>query len=713
MTEQGMNGMKKINMNLVVSLTILMAGSQILCGTHVVSNAKADEGSGWQAIPLIRSELQSIGLRGGEGGQWPQALESDADGKFLLMGTDVGGIFRSLDGGGHWEPCNVGYNARGNCGFAIDPNNPMRCLSIGANSTADNFHGLYLSTDQAASWTHVLPARINGYRDFRRQLAFDPATFDVDRKLTRIVYWSRVGIDNSQGNPEIHPGLYQSIDGGSTWSEVPDTADLGDCEIAIHPTSGVVYAAGPTGFFRYDPKIGVKEKTFDNSCSSLALIPNSSEHLLITTGSSLMISTDGGISFELLPTYGALPDKPLYRITVSQADPKHYLVWAKIADYEMPRFVTHDGGQSWEAVRIDSTNSFLPNNARQALFAWHPKSPKIAWSIGGDWISRSTDGGKTFEWQSSGYNGILIGSSFQFCAQDPNVVFFGSQDYNGALTTDSGKTWRYTNVSGNGWGGFTYGGYAASKQVLVVGDTDHWGGKRTLMVSSDGGKSWDRTKHILKGPPIAFGDPDDSKTIFASNLRSDDGGKTWKPMSGCSAVYTATVGRPKSLFGIDEDRKVVTSGDGGLSWNERSEAPGTIGDLAIDSIRRRVYAVVNQRLAIWENGMWTVVETLPKDQRGDLRILSVAVDPLDPSIVYAVSNRDVFMSSTSVVRSRDAGQTWQVLTVQKPLKDGQQDGGREAFWVRVHPVTRDAWVAASCMGLWRYVFQKEQVGGDQ
>jgi len=186
----------------------------------------------------------------------------------------------------------------------------------------------------------------------------------------------------------------------------------------VHPTRGLVYAAGPNGFFRFDPKNGVKEKTSDKPYSSLALIPKSPEHLLVTTGNSLMMSTDGGNRLKLIPRKRALPDKPLYRVTVSQADPKRCFVWAQVADYEIPRFVSHDGGQSREAVKVDSTRSFLPNNARQALIAWHPKTPKIAWSIGGDWISRSTDGGKTFEWQSSGYNGILIGSSFQFYAHE-------------------------------------------------------------------------------------------------------------------------------------------------------------------------------------------------------------------------------------------------------------------------------------------------------
>ncbi|NJL32312.1 MAG: hypothetical protein HC898_12240 [Phycisphaerales bacterium] len=113
----------------------------------------------WEPIPWISKEIRSKGVTlGGEGAQMVRAIAIDAmDGNFVLFGTDVGGLFRSLDGGINWEPCNVGYFPRGTSGMAIDPHNPRRVLSIGANSAAYAQHGVWLSTDQAASWRNVLP----------------------------------------------------------------------------------------------------------------------------------------------------------------------------------------------------------------------------------------------------------------------------------------------------------------------------------------------------------------------------------------------------------------------------------------------------------------------------------------------------------------------------------------------------------------------------
>ncbi|NJL32315.1 MAG: hypothetical protein HC898_12255 [Phycisphaerales bacterium] len=41
-------------------------------------------------------------------------------------------------------------------------------------------------------------------------------------------------------------------------------------------------------------------------------------------------------------------------------------------------------------------------------------------------------------------------------------------------------------------------------------------------------------------------------------------------------------------------------------------------------------------------------------------------------------------------------------TLQKPLTGAERDGGRESFWVRVHPTTRQPWFITGCYGMWKY-----------
>lgn len=91
----------------------------------------------WVKMPLLPPSAAKAGLRiGGEGAQWPRGpiAVSPADPDFLLLPIDVGGLYRSLDGGRTWEISLVGWDARGANGFGIDPKNASRVIGIAANS---------------------------------------------------------------------------------------------------------------------------------------------------------------------------------------------------------------------------------------------------------------------------------------------------------------------------------------------------------------------------------------------------------------------------------------------------------------------------------------------------------------------------------------------------------------------------------------------------
>lgn len=76
---------------------------------------------------------------------------------------------------------------------------------------------------------------------------------------------------------------------------------------------------------------------------------------------------------------------------------------------------------------------------------------------------------------------------FHFNVCNPQIMYFISQDYNGAITTDGGNTWKYINLAQHFWGGFAYGGYEASEQVMWGGVSESWNGKKQLCITYDGG----------------------------------------------------------------------------------------------------------------------------------------------------------------------------------------------------------------------------------
>ncbi len=235
----------------------------------------------WVKMPLLPLSAAKAEVRiGGEGSQWPRGpiAVSPADPDFLLLPIDVGGLYRSLDGGRTWEISMVGWDARGANGFGIDPKNASRVIGIAANSMNWNEgwgaspHGLYLSTDKAASWKHVLATT----EAFGGQIEFDPRSFDSVKNYCAVVYYLSSG-----------HGLLRSSDGESTWSRLPAAPDPGlhkngdwseglqtAPRLAVDQHSGVVYLGGANGLLCSTDQGQTWERLHSDAVYSLALAPS-------------------------------------------------------------------------------------------------------------------------------------------------------------------------------------------------------------------------------------------------------------------------------------------------------------------------------------------------------------------------------------------------------------------------------------------------------
>ena len=128
---------------------------------------------------------------------------------------------------------------------------------------------------------------------------------------------------------------------------------------------------------------------------------------------------------------------------------------------------------------------------------------------------------------------------------------------------------------------------------------------------------------------------------------------------------------------------------------------GRIRDLAVDVKDNRVYVAAEEHVKCFVDGAWTTLDT-PKDQYDAVHVYSVAVDPADNNIVYAGGPANLYSCNTTVIRSKDAGKTWENLTKLDPPKDFREAGGpHEVQWLRVHPRMRELWVNGECYGMWK------------
>ena len=673
-----------------------------LTGLLLLTFAQAWGGTSlWQPVPMVTGESLSAGNRGGEGCQTIQNFAIDSTGAFLMMATNVGGLYRSLDNGASWEPSNVGFSPRGGAALAIDPNNSRRVLVVGANSGRSSVNGLWLSTDQASSWKPVLLQNTKAAETYHDSVAFDASSKKKGPggPSSSTAYW--VAYSDAGG------GLWKSGDGGRTWRKIQ--AGFSDGIVKVNPADGTVYVATAKGFFRSTDHGKSFLQVVEGPVLGLDVIATRPQNVYLNKTDGAYLSVDAGKTFASTGNAG-LPsgDQPgLKNLKVSPANPDHLLINDDQGTYyKQGHYYSDDGGKSWSACKLDDSQSFIPTNDRPWLFIWDPVKGDKAWSCGGGYVTQTTDGGAHFAWANNGFNGLTCAGIFNFNPQNPGLLLLTSQDTNSTFTQNVGAspaTWQYLDVSGKSWGGFNYGGYALNADVMFAGNSPDWDAPATLMVSTNGGGRWKDKGLVGNSTQTACGDPADPSTAFWDQYRTVDAGKTWEGMPDCDGVFTYN-SDPKGgheLYGA-KGRAVVLSSDHGNTWKTVVRMEEKVLDLAYDWKDRKVYIATGSLFQFDPaSGMVRNLSfRLGKDNGGNQKAISVAVDPVHPNVVYAAWHGDKYLSRQSVRRSLDGGETWRTLTLQPG--DKGLDGGLESQCVRVDPATGWLYSAGSCFGLWRY-----------
>ena len=685
--------------------------------------------SSWASVPMVSKELlQKTGVTtGGEGCQWPIGMAISKDGKLLLYGTDVGGVYRSEDGGKNWEQSNAGLESRGVGAFAIDQKNSSHVLAVGINSGAFNTNGLYISEDGGKTWKVTKNMLIKGHRDIREAITFDESSYNQEKNKCMIAYWSTAYETEDNGLKESEKGLYKTIDGGYTWKLI--NSDLCDGIVKVNQYTGDVYVSRKDGIYYSNNKGESFEKIVNESVSGLDLVSKNNQTVSVyyCNKDGIYISKDEK-SFEKVESSSYPKTQPM-NIKVSPVNPEKILIVDKEGSYKNYPYYSLDGGKTWKGSTFSNELSFMPYNNRASIPMWSTTDENKVWIFAqGDYMSSSIDSGKTFKWDSNGITGILSGGNVHYNVYNPDIIYFGSQDYDGCVTTDGGKTWKYISMSGLSWGGYCYGGYAVDENTYFVGVSTAWTDPRKLKITFDGGKTVIDTgmcftsQNIRSGMESSYQSPTDPKVLFACDLRSSDGGHTWAKMNGCINVYTHNPKGKKELYGIDEKGKnIVVSYDNGVTWqkvnNTEIKPQSQIGsiyilDLSYDWKNEMVYVACDggylYRISTKDGSIECVLDKnvaeykrAPVNLKGGYSITKVAVDPIDPNIIYCGGPGNTFLNDCALYRSVDGGKSFQVITSNTKnsiIKQGKQ-GGFETNSLEVNPKTGELLFAGGCFGI--------------
>ncbi len=269
------------------------------------------------------------------------------DSNVYYVGAASGGIFKTTDGGAHWQPVFDRQPVSSIGSLAVAPSDPNVVWAgtgetfIRANVSIGN--GIYKSTDAGKSWRHMgleATGRIG-------RVVVHPSDPDV-------VFAAALG--HCYG-PQPERGVYRTTDGGATWELVLATGEnAGASDLVMDPTNPRILFAG---FWQ------MRIDTWSRRSGG--------------PESGLWVSRDGGDHWQQLEGDG-LPEPPWGKIGLTMSADNPRRVYALIETSSNHDFApsdpfqgvlwrSDDGGETWAMVSADNDLIQRPLYYTRALAA--------------------------------------------------------------------------------------------------------------------------------------------------------------------------------------------------------------------------------------------------------------------------------------------------------------------------------------------------------
>ncbi len=337
------------------------------------------------------------------GGRSVAAAGSAARPLEYYMGTTGGGVFKTTDGGGSWQPVSDKYFGGTIGAIAVSESNPD-VVYVGGGEFAirgnvSHGDGVYKSTDAGKTWTYM------GLVETRQI-----AKIRIHPRNPDIAYVAALG---TVWGPSSARGIYRTMDGGKSWTRILFRNDsTGAVDLVMDPTNpDVLYA----GFWQAGRK----------------------PWMLVSggAGSGLFKSTDAGKTWKEITRNPGLPPGIIGNvgITVSAANPKR--VWAIVEADSGGVFRSDDGGDSW--VRLNGERKLRQRAWYYTRIFADPKDENTVY-VDNVQLWKSTDGGKTFPRPINTPHGDH--HDLWIAPNDPRRM--ASADDGGvSVSTDGGQNW--------------------------------------------------------------------------------------------------------------------------------------------------------------------------------------------------------------------------------------------------------------------------------
>lgn len=573
--------------------------------------------------------------------------------------------------------------------IACSRTNPDRYFVAGADG------GVWRTTDGGVTWTPLT--------DFMPTTAIGALAMDPTNEA---IIYAGTGEANFANHSRYGLGVYKSVNGGDTWTQLATDTFSGRCfsRVVINPLDTQVLYASVTQAGGFPERAAAKSH------------PNAAGPR------GVFKSTDGGQTWAQLA--GGLPSQDATDVAMDPANPA--VLYAAIGRIfgapENGIYKSVDSGATW--VRLAGG---LPTGFGRTTLGIAPTQAPRIYALSSTPCDASGGGGDTFGAFRSDNSGAtwttIVPGSIQasygwylscivVSPTDPNTVFMGgltlSRSANAgaswstvtpphvdlhALTFDAsgrllcgddGGVHRSPNLGGS-WSHLNtglctiqfYAGVSThpTNDLIFFGGTQDNGSHRhsasgqlwTSISGGDGG--WTQLDQV--NPLRVFAESQGTGALY----RSVDGGNTVNGagagLAGRNCFLPPYLIDPhnsqRMLYGTE---RVFVSTDGGSNFSPLSADLTGGGSAAIRALAigpsdsSYVYAATNDgRILASSDGGATFTLRLSNVPGWPRTTREIAVDPVDPRTVYLAT---AAFGQPQVRRSRDAGATWQTLSAALP-----------------------------------------------
>jgi photosystem II stability/assembly factor-like uncharacterized protein len=357
-----------------------------------------------QTPEAIQKAISGLTWRGigpvNMGGRVTAIAGIPGDSKTFWVGGADGGVWKTTNGGitfvGQWQD-EEAYSV-GSLTVAPSDHNVI-WLGSGEGDPRNSVSyglGVWRSTNGGATWSHL---GLRGTERIKR-IVVDPRNPDVALVCALGREWG----------PNEERGVFKTTDGGKTWKKVlyvdPDT---GCSDVAIDLSNPRNVYAGMWTFRR-------RPWRFDDGGKQTAV----------------HVSRDGGETWKKIATF---PKEPMARIGISVAQSRPNVVYV-ITEFPTAGtlFRSDDHGETWRMVSADRNLNFRPFYYSDVVV--DPSDENTLYTLSGG-LSKSTDGGRTFQRIGGGVHGDH--QAFWIDPEDGDRLLSGS-DGGWQISNDGGAS---------------------------------------------------------------------------------------------------------------------------------------------------------------------------------------------------------------------------------------------------------------------------------